>query len=282
MNAKVNAVRAGLRRGLIEFGISLRTPSEALFMLIGVGAVTTVLWFSRGDELAPGVPSVAFIVPSILTIQLAFVACYGLATVLVTEREDGTLIRARSLPTGLRAYSTGLTTKTLAELVTTVGVTLVIVAVMFGPRLGLHLADVAIIAGMFVLGTIALTAFGVVIGAAFRNPRSVSGWGFLILGAFVFASGLVVPLANLPGWVQIIGQVTPLYWIGHGMREAFLPLEMAAIEIGGVWRPGLAFAVVGAWAVAGLVLAPTLLRRVARRETGSLLEARRDAALQRV
>lgn len=282
MNAKVNAVRAGIRRGVIEFGISLRTPSEALFMLIGVGAVTTVLWVSRDDELAPGVPSVAFIVPSILTVQLAFVACYGLATVLVTEREDGTLIRARSLPTGLRAYSTGLTTKTLAELVATVGVTLVIVAVMLGPRLGLDLGDVAIIAGMFVVGTIALTTFGIVIGAAFRNPRSVSGWGFLILGALVFAAGLVVPLASLPVWVQIIGQATPLYWIGHGMREAFLPVEMAAIEIGGVWRPGLAFAIVGAWAVAGLVLAPTVLRRVARRETGSLLEARRDAALQRV
>jgi ABC-2 type transport system permease protein len=148
--------------------------------------------------------------------------------------------------------------------------------------LGLDLADVALVLGMFVLGTIALTTFGVVIGAAFRNPRSVSGWGFLILGALIFAAGLVVPLANLPVWVQLIGQATPLYWIGHGMREAFLPLEMAAIEIGGSWRPGLAFGVVGAWAVAGLVLAPTVLRRVARRETGSLLEARRDAALQRV
>lgn len=282
MNANLNAVRAGIRRGLIEFGISCRTPSEAFFMVIGVAAVVTVLWFNRDDELAPGVPTVAFIVPSILTIQLAFVACYGLATVLVTEREDGTLIRARSLPTGLRAYSTALTTKTLAELVATVGVTLVIVAVMFGRTLGLDVADLAIVVGLFVLGTIALTTFGMVIGAAFRNPRSVSGWGFLILGVFVFAAGLVVPLANLPLWVQIIGQATPLYWIGHGLREAFLPLEMAAIEIGGSWRPGIAFAVVGAWAVAGLVLAPTVLRRVARRETGSLLEARRDAALQRV
>lgn len=282
MNANANAVRAGVRRGLIEFGISLRTPSEAFFMVIGVAAVVAVLWFNRGEELAPGVPTVAFIVPSILTIQLAFVACYGLATVLVTEREDGTLIRARSLPTGLRAYSTALTTKTMAELVATVGVTLVIVAVMLGPVLGLDLADVALVLGMFVLGTIALTTFGMVIGSAFRNPRSVSGWGFLILGALIFAAGLVVPLANLPVWVQLIGQATPLYWIGHGMREAFLPLEMAAIEIGGSWRPGLAFAIVGAWAVAGLVLAPTVLRRVARRETGSLLEARRDAALQRV
>jgi ABC-2 type transport system permease protein len=282
MNANANAVRAGIRRGLIEFGISWRTPSEASFMVIGIATVAAVLWINRDEELATGVPSIAFIVPSILTIQLVFVACYGLATVMVTEREDGTIIRARSLPTGLRAYATALTTKTMAELVVTVGVTLVIVAVMFGRALGLDLGDAAIVLGMFVLGTIALTTLGMVIGAAFRNPRSVSGWGFLILGAIVFASGLVVPLANLPVWLQIIGQATPLYWIGHGMREAFLPLEMAALEIGGEWRPGLAFAVVGAWAVAGLVLAPTVLRRVARRETGSLLEARRDAALQRV
>ncbi|WP_308797072.1 ABC transporter permease [Agromyces silvae] len=281
MNPNLNAVRAGLRRGLTEFWISMRTPSESSFMLIGIVAVAVVFWLQRGVELMPGVPTAAFIVPSVLTIQLLFVACYGLATVVVTEREDGTLIRARTLPTGLRAYTTGLTTRTMAELVVTVGLTLVIVAALVGPELGLDAAGIVVIAGMFVLGTIALTTFGMVIGTMFRNPRSVGGWGFFVLAAFVFVSGLIQPLASLPVWVQVIGVITPIYWIGHGMREAFLPPELAMLEIGGEWQLWLAFAVVGAWAVVGAILAPMLLRRVARRETASALGARREAAMQR-
>jgi hypothetical protein len=44
----------------------------------------------------------------------------------------------------------------------------------------------------------------------------------------------------------------------------------------------LARGVLGAWAVAGLLVAPILLRRVARRESGSSVAARREKALQHV
>ena len=37
----------------------------------------------------------------------------------------------------------------------------------------------------------------------------------------------------------------------------------------------------GAWAVAGLLIAPPVLRRMARRESGSAMEARRQQHLQR-
>jgi ABC-2 type transport system permease protein len=36
------------------------------------------------------------------------------------------------------------------------------------------------------------------------------------------------------------------------------------------------------WAVAGLVLAPMVLRRMARRESGSSVQARREKAMQQV
>jgi ABC-2 type transport system permease protein len=40
--------------------------------------------------------------------------------------------------------------------------------------------------------------------------------------------------------------------------------------------------VLGAWAIAGLVLAPVLLRRAARREAGSRVATRRERAITRV
>ena len=66
------------------------------------------------------------------------------------------------------------------------------------------------------------------------------------------------------------------------MRSALLPDELAAVEIGHSWRHLETLGVLGAWAVVGLVLAPIVLRRMARRESGSSVAARREKAMQRV
>src|SRR5690606_33230677 len=129
------------------------------------------------------------------------------------------------------------------------------------------------------LGLVALTAFGFVIGSIFRSPRAVGGWGLLVVGALVWVSGLVQPLSSMAGWVQITGQLSPLYWLGLALRGAILPDEFAVIEVGGEWRVGLAFLVLAAWAIVGLALAPLLLSRMARRETSGSIEQRRQQAL---
>lgn len=74
----------------------------------------------------------------------------------------------------------------------------------------------------------------------------------------------------------------PFYWLGLGMRSALLPAGQAAVEIGHSWRHLATFGVLGAWTVVGLVLAPVVLRRMARRESGSGVAARREKAMLRV
>jgi ABC-2 type transport system permease protein len=54
------------------------------------------------------------------------------------------------------------------------------------------------------------------------------------------------------------------------------------VEIGESWRHLETAAVLGAWAVLGLVVAPIVLRRMAGRESGSRVAERRERTLQRV
>ncbi|MDQ1014284.1 hypothetical protein QFZ43_000833 [Streptomyces afghaniensis] len=51
------------------------------------------------------------------------------------------------------------------------------------------------------------------------------------------------------------------------------------VEIGESWRHLETVGVLGAWAVFGLLVAPLVLRRMARRESGSSIAARRERAL---
>jgi ABC-2 type transport system permease protein len=77
-----------------------------------------------------------------------------------------------------------------------------------------------------------------------------------------------------------VAQIFPMYWLGLGMRSAFLPDEAAAAEVGGSWRTLETVAVLGAWAIVGAIVTPVVLRRMARRQTGSQVQAARDASLQ--
>jgi ABC-2 type transport system permease protein len=132
---------------------------------------------------------------------------------------------------------------------------------------------------VLLMGIIAALPIGAVLGAIIDNPRNMGLVIFPVMG-LVAISGIFYPITALPGWLQGIGQVFPIYWMGLGMRHALLPDAMAAVEIGGEWRTATMFAVLALWAVASMALAPRLLRRMSRRESGSAVAARR-ADMQR-
>ena len=72
----------------------------------------------------------------------------------------------------------------------------------------------------------------------------------------------------------------PLYRLGLGTRSVLLPANLASVEIGHSWLHLTTFGVLSAWAIAGLLAAPILLRWVARRESGSSVAARREKVLR--
>ncbi|HEX3588359.1 MAG TPA: ABC transporter permease [Pseudonocardiaceae bacterium] len=127
---------------------------------------------------------------------------------------------------------------------------------------------------MLVLGLVATLPIGAVCGSLFPSPRS-GGLIVLLCYGLSAISGIYSPIIRFPHWLQDVAQVFPVYWLGLGMRSALLPGGMTVAEIGGSWRHAETAVVLGAWAVAGLIVAPMVLRRMARRESGSMTAARR-------
>lgn len=278
-----HAVRVGARRGLTEFGISLRNPEDQTFYLFWAAGVLAVLWFNRDTEV-PGV-ALGFpvlVLPGMLAALVVFGAVVGSAFALVTEKEDGTLLRAKAAPHGIAGYVTGqVVLQTLGVLPMTLLV-LVPSALLFdGVN---HRGAVGWLAatGFLVLGLLVTLPLGMVLGALARRPTHVTTWGLLPVLALGGISGVVVPLQALWGWVQVVAQVFPMYWLGAGLRWALLPDEAAAFELGGTFRPWEAVGVLGLWAVVGLVVAPVVLRRMARRESGSAVRERMEERMKRV
>ena len=281
MNARVVAVRAGVRRGRIEFGQTMANAGELMGWL-WLPVVALVVMYAFGDGTVPGVdfPLGAQAVPGILAMSAVFSGLMGLAMTLTMDREDGTLLRAKATPNGVLAYVIG---KVLGKAAMTVAVlVLILVPAMLlfdGLQPGRPSTWVTLV-WVLVLGLLAVLPIGAIVGALFGNTQSL-GFVTLLIMALVVVSGVFYPITALPGWVQWVGQAFPLYWLGLGLRSALLPDAVAAAEIGGSWRQVETVIALGAWAVVGLALASVVLRRMARRESGSSVAARREQVAQR-
>ncbi|WP_433728910.1 ABC transporter permease [Nocardia sp. CA-129566] len=281
MNPIDTAVRAGTRRGLIELRQMLTTPQDLWGLLFWPVTMVIVLLFMRDAKFqASGLGLGSLALPSILGMLVAFNGMFAIAQMLTMEREDGTLLRAKATPNGMVGYLIG-------KIVTTAGWVVVPFLVILIP--GLFLVDGTAmdsvgswlsLIGIVALGMIATMPAGAVLGSLFSNPRNIGFLSLPIMG-IVAISGIFYPITSMPGWLQGIAQVFPVYWVGIGMRAAMLPGDAVAVELGHSWRHPETIAVLGVWAVAGLLLAPVVLRRMARRESGSSVAARRERAIQR-
>ena len=199
---------------------------------------------------------------------------------LTMAREDGTLLRAKATPNGMLGYLIGkIVLESGTIMFTAVSQLIVGLALFSGLTLGSATSWLTL-AWVLALGLLATLPVGAVLGSLFPSVRSAA---VMIYGnlALIGISGIFYPITHLPTWLQWVGQAFPLYWLGLGVRSALLPGSLAAVEIGHSWRHLATAGVLAAWAIAGLVLAPILLRRAARRVSGSSVAARRERVLTR-
>jgi ABC-2 type transport system permease protein len=280
MSVPIHAVRIGLRRGRTEFVQSVRSTQDQWFYLFTAVLTLGYLWIRRdADTGIEGVPFAAVALPSLLGALVAFGVVIGPAYSLAMEREDGTLLRHRAVPHGMVGYVSGQLLFHSMSLLPQMVVILVPSFLLFDGLMA-HPSGWFTVAWVLVLGVLAALPIGMVIGSLVPGVQKVGSWGMLPVMVLAGISGIFYPVQQLWGWVQVVAQLFPMYWLGLGMRSAFLPDEAAALEIGGSWRTTATVVVLLAWAVAGALVTPRVLRRMARKQTGSAVAAAREATMQ--
>jgi oleandomycin transport system permease protein len=195
-----------------------------------------------------------YVMPGIL-VQTVLFATLGTGLMLNQDISAGIFDRFRSLPIARWAPLAGAILGDVTRYVISVVVTL-----GFGMVLGFRVGTnpVAAIAGcalvlVFALAMCWVSAF---IGLLVKTPQGVQVFGFTAMFPIIFASGLLVPIQTMPGWLQAFAKANPMTLLAAASRGLMVsgPVAVPAAEAM-LWALGIF-----------LIFAP-LAVRVYRRKT---------------
>ncbi len=283
MNPALNAVRVGLSRGWIEFKNTFGNFGEVIggYLLTPALFLAIALFTADSTVEGGGTSLGAFLMASGVTMLLLLLGTITIAQVVGSEREDGTLLRSRVVPDGMVGYAVGKTWYLVTMSALSLALMLVPGIILIDGFAVQGVAGAVTLAWVCVLSLLAIAPIGAVVGSLLSNPRTGVGLLMLPVMGLTGVSGVLLPIAVMPGWLQTVAQIFPVYWVGLGVRAAVLPGSHAAAELTGTWQLPQVAGVLALWAVGGFAVAQWVLRRMARKTSGSRVQQAREQAMQR-
>jgi ABC-2 type transport system permease protein len=219
---------------------------ESVLLTLGIPVVLLV-FFSAVHALPTGDGNpIAFLAPGILSLAVMSTAMVNLGIATGFERGYGVLKRLGTTPLGRPAL---LAAKTGAILVVEMLQFAVLVPISVG--LGWHPAGGAAVALVVVLlGTSAFAGIGLALAGSLRAEVNLAAANGLWL-VMLLVSGMLVPLARLPGWLEGISKFLPSAAITAALHGA---LGTASAV------PAWSWITLSAWALLAPVVAAATFR----------------------
>ncbi len=223
-----------VRETLLLTGRSLRAiqrvPERLLDVTIQPIMFIVLFLYVFGSAIhIPNVDYKNYLFPGIIAQSLAF-GLIGAGTATSNDMKEGVIDRFRSMPIGRLAVISGQVMGQLSEQL--LGMAIVI---GFGLILGwtphLSPAGALELGGLLLLGLLAFTWTGVLLGMLIRSPDAMQGVGFTVIFPLSFMAGTFVPIAGLALIPRTIAQWDPISALVASVRGLTTP----QVQSGGSW-----------------------------------------------
>jgi ABC-2 type transport system permease protein len=195
-----------------------RVPTRLSDVTIQPIMFTLLFLYIFGSAIhIPGISYKNFLLPGLIGQSLAF-GVIGAGVATATDFGSGVIDRFRSLPvTRLSVIWSQVIGQVVEQML---GIAIVAgLGLALGWRPHHNLATILTLVGLIVLGLIAFTWFGVLMGMLLKTPDAVQGIGFSIMLPLSFLAGTFVSITTLPSWLRPIAQWDPLSPFVASMRH---------------------------------------------------------------
>lgn len=263
--------RAALPRGLgilarqlrAELRLNVRAPEFVVPVLALPVLLYIIFGAPRATDPMPGGTVGAFVMVGFAIYGVLNVVLFAIGEAIADERGRGYLRLVRATPLPSWAYLAGklaLAAVLCAGIVIAIGAAGVVTGV--GMSLDRWLAVTAVLVG----GGLALAPLGFLIGFLAR-PHGASAIALLLLFPLSLASGVFMPVDQLPGIVRDVSMVTPTYHLAELARiAAGFAAGGATTGLPATADPVSHVAVVAAWSAAGFAAVAVSYRRMVARQ----------------
>lgn len=190
-----------------------------------------------------------------------------LSSTIIGDQEDGSLLRAKTIPSGFLAHIFAkvmiLSTESAIS-ITLMLATAQIAAKQWIMKPTLWMATLPLI---MVLSIAVIAPLGLIAGGFSRKITDII-YICIIAYALIGISDLLVPPGFMPNWLTLIAKVFPFYWLGYLSRLSLLgpnsPLTLLPTLD---WVLGCI--ILWSWLLIGLFLLPKAVRALSRRQSPS-------------
>jgi ABC-2 type transport system permease protein len=240
----VSALGLAWEQFRLERKLFWRNPSAAFFNVV----LPLLLLVLVASVFASDKGELDVLIPGIAGMSVMAATFNALAMNLTFLREQGVLKRIRGTPMPAASYLAGLLGSAVTNAFVQVGLIVVIGHLVYGvgwPR------DWLALVGFTALGVTCFGALGVAFSHAIPNLDAAPAYSNAVFLPVIFISGVFYSTDSLPEALDVLARALPLKHVIDGLS--------AAVVGGSVDELGAA-AVLGVWALGGLVLAVRYFR----------------------
>jgi ABC-2 type transport system permease protein len=221
-----------------------RNPSAAFFNFV----LPLLLLFLTATAFSADSKELEILIPGIAGMGVLATTFTSLAFNITILRDDGVLKRWRGTPMPAGSYLAGI----LGSAALNAFAQVLLVVAIGNVFYGVDWPQEPLLLVLFTaLGVVCFAALGVAFSHAIPNEDAAPAYTNAIFLPVIFISGVFYSADDLPEALKAVAEALPLKHLIDGLSEAI---------VGGGGDAGTAALVVGAWTVAGLVLAVRFFR----------------------
>jgi ABC-2 type transport system permease protein len=205
------------RRALLRY---VRTPQLIVMATLQMTMFFLIYRYLFGGAIhIAGLPYVDYLVPGFIATGVLF-SGIGAAVATAEDLQQGFIDRLRSLPI---ARSSVLTARAIADTLILALAAAATVAIAFAVGFRLHGSALDGVAafGLVIAFGFAFEWLFITMGLFAGNAQAAQGMGMIVF-PFAFISSAYIPVATMPGWLQVFAKHQPLTYMVDATRALTL------------------------------------------------------------
>lgn len=177
-----------------------------------------IITVNSKEAASSGMNYFDFLLPGILAITIMSAAANMSVGTVARLRSTGVFRKLSTTPLSSKEWIAARITTWTLLVILSLAVAMFIASLAFDIRPNINMISLLLI----VLGTALFAGFGIVVANFVKNEESAMNAVGVITFPLMFVSGTLIPVENMPWFLQYLAKVSPLTYLSEGLRSSMI------------------------------------------------------------